>query len=69
MKDIALTILTVYQKIISPVFHQLLGVSSGCRQAPTCSDYSKEVIEQYGFGKGLLLSVRRVINCQPLFSI
>jgi putative membrane protein insertion efficiency factor len=69
MKDILLTTLTIYQEYISPLFHQLLGVESGCRQVPTCSEYSKEAIQYYGIWKGMLLSIRRVMNCQPFFSL
>jgi len=69
MKNILIFIITFYQKIISPLFHQLLGVKSGCRYPKSCSVYAKETIEQYGVGKGFILSVRRVVNCQPFFSL
>jgi len=69
MKKVLLSIITVYQKIVSPLLHQLLGTNTVCRSNPTCSAYAKEVITKYGVGKGFILSVRRVFNCQPFFSI
>ena len=49
-----------YQKIISP----LMGPS--CRFHPTCSDYAKEAIEEYGILRGTWLALRRISKCHPL---
>ena len=48
-----------YKFLISP----LLGNS--CRYLPTCSDYSIEAFKTFGFFKGLLLSVKRILSCHP----
>ena len=48
-----------YKFLISP----LLGNS--CRYLPTCSDYSIEALKTFGFFKGLLLSVKRILSCHP----
>lgn len=69
MKKIFITIIAFYQRFISPVFHQLFGITNGCRQIPTCSEYAKDAIEKYGAGKGFILSARRIITCQPFFSL
>ena len=69
MKKVFIFIITFYQKVISPLVHQLLGVKSGCRYNKTCSVYAKEAIEQYGVGKGALLSIKRIFSCQPFFSL
>jgi len=69
MKNLLLTTITVYQKFFAPAFHQLLGIKSACRSNPTCTVYAKQVITEYGAGKGLLMSLRRILNCQPYFSI
>ena len=52
-----------YKFIISP----LLGQS--CRYLPTCSDYSVEALETFGFFKGLILSVKRILSCHPIKSL
>lgn len=48
-----------YQKCISPLHR------SCCRFTPTCSQYALEAIQKYGPGKGLYLTVRRILKCNP----
>ena len=48
-----------YKYIISP----LIGPS--CRYLPTCSDYCIEALKTYGLLKGLLLSLKRILSCNP----
>ena len=48
-----------YKFIMSP----LLGNS--CRYLPTCSEYSIEALKTFGFFKGLLLSMKRILSCHP----
>lgn len=36
-----------------------------CRYYPSCSEYAAEAIEKKGAAKGLLLSVSRIIRCNP----
>lgn len=69
MKRIIINLITVYQKVVSPLLHQLLGVQSGCRYEKSCSVYAKESIAKYGAGKGVFMSVRRLLSCQPFFSL
>ena len=59
------TIITIklikgYKFLISP----LLGQS--CRYLPTCSEYSIEALKTYGFLKGFLLSLKRILSCHPI---
>ncbi|MCB0310255.1 MAG: membrane protein insertion efficiency factor YidD [Bdellovibrionales bacterium] len=49
----------LYKLLISP----LLG--ERCRFHPTCSEYALESIKQRGFVRGGLLSVWRILRCQP----
>ena len=49
-----------YKYIISP----LLGNS--CRYLPTCSEYSIEALQTYGFFKGIFMSIKRIISCHPI---
>ena len=37
-----------------------------CRYHPSCSEYATEAIKKYGAAKGLVLSVARVVRCNPL---
>ncbi|NOY08245.1 MAG: membrane protein insertion efficiency factor YidD [Spirochaetes bacterium] len=59
MKYVLIIIITLYQKLISPLF------PPACRFYPTCSNYSKQALKKHGFFKGLYLSVKRVSRCHP----
>lgn len=63
MKNIMLWLIRVYQKYISP-----LKIRGSCRFYPTCSEYTYEAIRIHGPLKGLLLSVRRILRCNPFNS-
>lgn len=47
----------LYQKYISP------QLSRGCAFNPSCSEYSKELIKEYGIIKGTILSSERITRC------
>ncbi len=49
----------IYKYLISPLF------GPSCRYLPTCSEYSIEALRTYGFSKGLMLSLKRIISCHP----
>ena len=59
MKKGLLLAINIYQKI--PGLHHNM-----CRHLPTCSNYAKEAIEKYGTIKGSILSIKRIIKCNPL---
>ena len=59
MKALALFLIRAYQLTLSP----LLG--NHCRYHPTCSAYTREAIERYGFLRGALFGVRRLLRCHP----
>ncbi len=48
-----------YQFLLSP----LLGNS--CRYFPSCSEYSIQSLKSFGFFKGLYLSLKRILSCNP----
>ena len=52
-------LIKVYKFLLSP----LLGDT--CRYFPTCSDYSIESLQKHGLLKGLLLSFKRILSCNP----
>ncbi len=41
------------------------GRPSPCRFYPTCSSYAVEALEVHGAGRGLTLTVRRLLRCRP----
>ena len=62
MKIIKINIIKFYQKHIS-IFFEKNGVK--CKFYPTCSEYSMQAYEKYGFLKGSFLSIRRILRCNP----
>lgn len=58
MKHILIFFIKIYQKIPGP-WH------SKCRHIPTCSNYALEAIEKYGSIKGVFLTTKRVLKCNP----
>lgn len=48
--------------------YQLLPFSSHskCKFMPTCSNYGIEAIKEYGSIKGSILTLKRIIRCNPL---
>jgi putative membrane protein insertion efficiency factor len=59
MKYLLVALITLYQKLASPL------LPPTCRFYPSCSQYSKEVLLKYGILKGTLLSVKRILKCHP----
>mgnify|MGYP001028642508 FL=1 len=58
---VALLILPVklYQYVLSPM------IGPSCRYTPTCSQYSVEALRKHGPFKGLWLSLKRIVSCNP----
>ena len=60
ISKVSIKIIKGYKFFISPLF------GNSCRYFPTCSEYSIEAIENYGFFKGLLISLKRIFSCHPI---
>jgi putative membrane protein insertion efficiency factor len=60
MKNACLAAIGFYQRRISP------GLPTACRYLPTCSHYGYEAIAKHGLLRGTLLTVWRLIRCNPL---
>ena len=60
LKKIFLFIIILYQRLVSPYLPQ------SCRFQPTCSEYTKEAIENHGIIKGVRLALKRLIKCHPI---
>lgn len=59
MKRVLIGIINLYQKL--PI-----STHSYCRFQPTCSEYAKEAINEYGSIKGSYISIKRILRCNPL---
>ncbi len=59
MKYVFIFLIKCYKKLISPLFPKT------CRFTPTCSSYAIEALQVHGFFKGMYLSIRRILRCNP----
>ncbi|MCR4943117.1 MAG: membrane protein insertion efficiency factor YidD [Clostridium sp.] len=59
MKKLVISLIKFYKKNISPM------TSRHCKYLPTCSQYAIEAIEKYGVLKGGLMSIWRILKCNP----
>jgi putative membrane protein insertion efficiency factor len=59
MKRILLALIRGYKKHLSP------HLGNNCRFSPTCSEYAGQAISTHGSAKGLLLTIWRVLRCNP----
>ena len=36
-----------------------------CKYEPTCSEYTRQAINKYGFFKGTFIGLKRILRCNP----
>ena len=59
MKHLMIWLIGLYRKFISPIKPPC------CRFTPTCSAYAIEAFQKRGFFIGLILTVWRILRCNP----
>ena len=60
MKKLCIALVRFYKKHISP-----RKGGSCCRFVPSCSTYAIEAFEKRGFFVGMILTVSRILRCNP----
>ena len=60
MNSLALAMLRLYKRWISPAF------PPSCRYVPTCSEYAMEAVARYGALRGGMMAAWRLLRCHPL---
>lgn len=60
MKKLLVFLIKFYQRYLSP-----LKGHGTCIYTPTCSQYAKEALEKHGVIKGSLLTIWRILRCNP----
>ena len=58
--NILIKLIKGYKYLISPLF------GNSCRYLPTCSQYSLDALKEFGFFKGLFMSIKRILSCHPI---
>lgn len=61
MKHLCILLVKFYRKFLSP-----LKGGPCCRFVPTCSAYSIEAFQKRGFFVGMILTVWRILRCNPM---
>ncbi len=59
MKHVMIWLISLYRKFISPLKPPC------CRFTPTCSAYALEAFKKRGFFVGFILTVWRILRCNP----
>ena len=59
MKKIIISVVTFYQRRISP------GLPRRCRYHPTCSQYMVDAVGTHGAFKGFIMGLGRILRCHP----
>ncbi|MCD2256445.1 membrane protein insertion efficiency factor YidD [Lactobacillus sp. CC-MHH1034] len=59
MRSIAITFVHFYQRFISPL------LPPSCRYYPTCSNYMVTALKKFGFIKGTIMGIARILRCNP----
>lgn len=59
IKRFFIFVIKLYRKHISPLKPPC------CRFTPSCSEYALTAFERYGALKGLYLSIKRILRCNP----
>ncbi len=56
--------------VLLPVYFYRMAISPllppSCRYTPTCSAYSIDAVKKHGAIKGIYLSTKRILSCNPL---
>ncbi len=60
MKKLLIGLIKFYKKYLSG-----MKTTPTCKFIPTCSQYGIEAINKYGALKGSLLTIWRIIRCNP----
>ncbi len=60
LASVFIYIINAYKYFVSPL------LPSSCRFYPSCSTYSIDAFNKYGFTKGFWLTITRIVRCNPL---
>ncbi|MBI2051112.1 MAG: membrane protein insertion efficiency factor YidD [Parcubacteria group bacterium] len=67
MKRLALALIKLYQKTLSPDHGLVQGFfpHGACKYRPTCSEYAYDAIQSFGILKGSAVGAKRIVRCHP----
>jgi len=59
LRKVAMSLIGIYQQYIRA------AMPDSCRFSPSCSEYTKQAICKYGFLRGIIKGMTRLLNCHP----
>lgn len=59
MKAVAITMIRLYQRFLSP------ALPPSCRFHPTCSQYAVDALGRHGLVRGGWMAALRILRCHP----
>ncbi len=61
MRNLLILLIRIYQLTLSQI------LPHSCRFYPSCSEYAISALKEYDVIKGLFLSIKRLLRCNPFF--
>jgi putative membrane protein insertion efficiency factor len=65
IRSVLIALIHVYRWTLSPLLAFVGGPGSGCRFAPTCSEFALEALRVHGAWPGARLAAGRLLRCHP----
>ena len=59
MRSAAILLVGGYRRFVSPL------LAPRCKYHPTCSQYAVDALREFGFVRGTILAVWRLLRCNP----
>ena len=59
LRRVVIAPIRLYQAVVSP------AIGQRCRYYPSCSEYAVQAISRFGILRGLVLTVWRLLRCNP----
>src|SRR5215469_15189664 len=63
-RSLAIGAIALYRAALSPMIHALNGPA--CRFEPSCSDYARQAIAEFGLVRGGAMALWRIARCNPI---
>lgn len=66
MKSVVLYLIDFYRRWLSfdGGLFSTFAPGGACKQNPSCSLYTKQMVQKYGVFQGLILGGRRILSCR-----
>ena len=63
MTALAVLLVQGYRRLLSPLVPRTVG--GRCKYHPSCSQYALDALREFGFVRGVVLALWRLVRCNP----